>query len=63
MDFLFSQIILFVNICFMMGGLYAMKVMWEREGREMKEYRKMTDLEIRLLAKRLNEISGISCQR
>ena len=58
MDSLFSGILSFVNISCLVAGFHIIKVYWGHEREEMQMYRKMTDLEIKLLNKKIEGLDG-----
>jgi len=56
MDSAISTILSIVNISCLVAGFYFIKGYWSREEGEMKEYRKMTELEIRMLNNKLEAL-------
>jgi hypothetical protein len=60
MDSLFSGILSLVNISCLGIGFYVMKSWIGVEENEMRQYRRMTELEIRLLNKKLEAKDGRS---
>ena len=58
MDSLFSGILSIVNISILAAGFHFIKVYWDREEGSMREYRRMTELEIRILNNKLEALGG-----
>jgi hypothetical protein len=58
MDMFTIVVISFVNIGCTIVGFYVMQARNMEEDREKKSYRRMTELEIRLLNKKIEEVSG-----
>ena len=57
MDSLFSGILSIVNISVLAAGFYIIKLYWAREEGAMTQYRRMTELEIRMLNKKLEALN------
>jgi hypothetical protein len=60
MDSLFSGILSLVNISCLGIGFYVIREWIGLEENEMKQYRRMTELEIRLLSKKIEAKGGDS---
>lgn len=60
MDSLISGMLSFINIWCLIIGFYVMKSRWGEEQKEAKEYRRMTELEIRMLNNKLEAMDGHS---
>lgn len=58
MDSLISSILSIVNISCLTIGFYVIKGWWQKEEGEMKSYRRMTELEIELLNRKVEAING-----